>query len=143
MKTIYVPDYQQSCFVATHGTHVHHMSKCMSCHKAIVMITHRAHCIHDYIYVTYVHMYIYVVYIYAHIGSVRFESSVCFRLLMILMITYTHTHIHTHTHTHTIYIYINIYIYIHIYILGNFIYISQLHIQDLRFLKKQVATKEQ
>ena len=87
-------------------------------------------------------MYIYVVYIYAHIGSVRFEYSVCFRLLMILMITYTHTHTHTHTHTY-IYIYIYKYVYIYIlYILGNFIYISQLHIQDLRFLKKQVATRE-
>ena len=109
MKTIYVPDYQKNCFAATRGTHVRHMSKCMSCHKAIVMITHRAHCIHDYIYVIYVHMYICVVYIYAHIGSVKFEYSVCFRLLMILMITYTHTHTHTHTYTH---IHTHTYIYI-------------------------------
>ena len=26
--------------------------KCMSCHKAIVVITGRAHCFHDYIYIT-------------------------------------------------------------------------------------------
>ena len=25
--------------------------KCMSCHKAIVVITGRAHCFHDYIYI--------------------------------------------------------------------------------------------
>ena len=31
---------------------VHHVPKCMSCHKAIVVITGRAHCFHDYIYVT-------------------------------------------------------------------------------------------
>ena len=28
---------------------VHHVAKCMSCHKAIVMITGKAHCFHDYI----------------------------------------------------------------------------------------------
>ena len=31
---------------------VHHVPKCMSCHKAIVVITGRAHCFHDYIYIT-------------------------------------------------------------------------------------------
>ena len=30
---------------------VNHVPKCMSCHKAIVVITGRAHCFHDYIYV--------------------------------------------------------------------------------------------
>ena len=30
---------------------VHHVPKCMSCHKAIVVITGRAHCFHDYIYI--------------------------------------------------------------------------------------------
>ena len=29
---------------------VHHVPKCMSCHKAIVVITGRAHCFHDNIY---------------------------------------------------------------------------------------------
>ena len=33
---------------------VHHVPKCMSCHKAIVVITGRAHCFHDYIYITLV-----------------------------------------------------------------------------------------
>ena len=28
---------------------VHHVPKCMSCHKAIVVITGGAHCFHDYI----------------------------------------------------------------------------------------------
>ena len=31
---------------------VHHVPKCMSCHKAIVVINGRAHCFHDYIYIT-------------------------------------------------------------------------------------------
>ena len=34
---------------------IHHVPKCMSCHKAIVVITGRAHCLHDFIYI-----YIYV-----------------------------------------------------------------------------------
>ena len=51
------------------------MPKCMSCHKAIVVITGRAHCFHDYI--------IY----YAHLASMRFEHSVCRGSLMT---TYDH-----------------------------------------------------
>ena len=30
---------------------IHHVSKCMSCLKAIVVITERAHCFHDCIYI--------------------------------------------------------------------------------------------
>ena len=29
---------------------MHHVPKCMSCHKAIAVITRRAHCFHNYIY---------------------------------------------------------------------------------------------
>ena len=29
---------------------VHHVPRCLSCHKIIVMITERAHCFHDYMY---------------------------------------------------------------------------------------------
>ena len=41
----------------------HHVPKCMSCHKAIVVITGRAHYFHDCIYMckttyTYIHLYI-------------------------------------------------------------------------------------
>ena len=50
--------------------------KCMSCHKAIVVITGRAHCFHDNIYIYY-----------AHLASVRFEHSVCSGSLMA---TYIH-----------------------------------------------------
>ena len=32
--------------------YIHHVPKCMSCHKAIVLITGRAHCFHDYMYIT-------------------------------------------------------------------------------------------
>ena len=31
---------------------VHHVPKCMSCQKAIVVITGKAHCFHDCIYIT-------------------------------------------------------------------------------------------
>ena len=34
-----------------HGFVVHHVPKCMSWHKAIVVITERAHCFHDNIYI--------------------------------------------------------------------------------------------
>ena len=64
---------------------VHHVPKCMSCHKAIVVITGRAHCFHDYIF-TYIY--------YAHPASVRFEHSVCRGSLMT---TYDHLYIYTHT----------------------------------------------
>ena len=53
MKTMCPPGYHHNGFVATHalGLTVHHVPKCMSCHKAIVVITGRAHCFHDYIYI--------------------------------------------------------------------------------------------
>ena len=59
MKTMYPPGYHHNGFVATHAlghtwAHdetVHRVPKCMSCHKAIVVITGRAHCFHDYIYI--------------------------------------------------------------------------------------------
>ena len=41
---------------------VHHVPRCMSCHKAIVVLTGRAHCFHDNI-------------CYVHLASVRFEHS--------------------------------------------------------------------
>ena len=67
MKTMCPPGYHHNGFVATHAlghmmygyNHipytvitVHHVPKCMSCHKAIVLITGSAHCFHDYIYIT-------------------------------------------------------------------------------------------
>ena len=52
MKTMFFPGCHRNGFVTTHalGTLVH-VSKCMSCHKATVVITGRAHCFHDFIYV--------------------------------------------------------------------------------------------
>ena len=58
MKTMCPPGYHHNGFVATHALGhitVHHVPKCMSCHKAIVVISGRAHCFHDYIYI-----YIYI-----------------------------------------------------------------------------------
>ena len=57
MKTMCPPGYHHQGFVATHalghmmhGWTVHNVPKCMSCHKAIVVITGRAHCFPDCIY---------------------------------------------------------------------------------------------
>ena len=103
MKTMCPPGYHHngSLWQLMHlgtCTSVHHVPKCMSCHKAIVVITGRAHCFHDCIYIYY-----------AHLASVRFEHSVCRGSLMT-------------TYNINIYIYIfilfiiYIFIYIHIYI---------------------------
>ena len=43
MKIMCPPGYHQNGFV-------HHVPKCMSYHKAIVVITGRAHCFHDSMY---------------------------------------------------------------------------------------------
>ena len=63
-KTMCPPGYHHNGLVATHA---HLVPKCMSCHKAIVVITGRAHCFHDYIYI-YIYMYIYI-YIYIYISE--------------------------------------------------------------------------
>ena len=62
MKTMCPPGYHHNGFVATHafghmmyGLMVGHMSG----HKAIVVITGRAHCFHDYIYI-YIYIYMYI-----------------------------------------------------------------------------------
>ena len=52
---------------------VHHVPKCMSCHKAIVVITGRVHCFYDCIY-------------NAHLGVVKFEHSVYHGSLIITCI---------------------------------------------------------
>ena len=43
---IYLVHWCQQCVI------VHHVSKCMSCHKATVVITWSANCFHDCIYIT-------------------------------------------------------------------------------------------
>ena len=82
METICSPGYHHSGFVKTHAIghimygYVHRVPYCMSFQKAIVVITGRAHCFHDNIYITYMNIYnfqpsmlscyIYI-YIYIHI----------------------------------------------------------------------------
>ena len=51
MKTSCPPGYHNNGFAATHTLghmmySVNHVPKCVSCHKAIVVITGRAHCFH-------------------------------------------------------------------------------------------------
>ena len=48
----------------------HQVPKCISCHKAIVVITGRAHCFHDYIYIMPIMLLL------------KFEHSVCQRSLL-------------------------------------------------------------
>ena len=55
---------------------VYHVPKCMICHKVIVVITGRAHCFHDCIYIYY-----------AHLVFVKFDQSVCCGSLMATYIT--------------------------------------------------------
>ena len=78
--------------------HLHPVPKCMSYHKAIVVITGRAHCFHDCTY------------------TLRPSSFCKISVLCVLWITSDHLYeyincmnIYTHIHTH-----IYIYIYIHI-----------------------------
>ena len=63
LRTLLVPWYQQCATV-------YHVPKCMSCHKAIVVITLRVHCFHSYIYV------------YVHLAFVGFDHTVCRRSFM-------------------------------------------------------------
>ena len=49
---LYIYIYIYTCMYT-----VPHVPKCMSCHKAIVMITGSAHCFHDCIYI-YIYIYI-------------------------------------------------------------------------------------
>ena len=101
MKTMCPPGYHHNGFVAIHAlvattyitvlallvehslvhwyqqcVTVHRVPKCMSCYKAIVVITGRAHCFRDYIYIYY-----------TRLASVRFEHSVCRGSIMTTYIT--------------------------------------------------------
>ena len=61
MKTICPLRYHHNGFAATHTLGhitVHHVAKCMSCHKAIVVITGRINYDHLYIYI-YIYIYIF------------------------------------------------------------------------------------
>ena len=44
MKTMCPPDYHHNGFVATHALDATNEPNCMSCHKANLLITERAHC---------------------------------------------------------------------------------------------------
>ena len=58
-KQCALPVTTRFCGVATHALEhmmygsniVYHVPKCMSCHKSIAVITGRAHCFHDCIYI--------------------------------------------------------------------------------------------
>ena len=57
-NAVVCPFSGNSCIFAVSSTHfrpitVHHVPKCMSCHKVTVVITGRAHCFHDCIYILY------------------------------------------------------------------------------------------
>ena len=117
---------------------VHHVPKCMSCHKAIVVITGGAHCFHDCIFIIpilllwdlstmcvvdplgaliYIYMCVCVcvcvnVYIYIYIYIYIYKYIYIFQFI------YKHTYIFIFFNLH-----INIHIYIYIYIYFIYIYI--------------------
>ena len=64
MSEIYMQSWKQ-CGLSVITKVTHHVPKCMSCHKVIVVITRRAHCFYDCIYIhiniyIYIHIYIYI-----------------------------------------------------------------------------------
>ena len=66
MSVIYMLSWKQCVLPVT--TPMAHVPRCMSYHKAIVVITGKAHCLHDNIYVyTYIYIYIYIYYIYMYV----------------------------------------------------------------------------
>ena len=88
MKTMYRPGYHYNGFVATHpfghiiyvfhDIHDFKVPQCMNCHKAIVLITGRAHCFHDCIYI-YIYKYTYIhtcVCIYGQVQSNPYKEQV-------------------------------------------------------------------
>ena len=48
---IYIYIYTNMQYIQIYK-YAHHVPKCMSCHRAIVVITGRAHCFHDCTYIT-------------------------------------------------------------------------------------------
>ena len=58
-------------------------NKGMSCHKAIVVLTGRAHCFHDKIYIyIYIHTYIYIyihIYIYIYIYTYIYTYKISYK----------------------------------------------------------------
>ena len=103
---------------------VHHMPKCMSCQKSIMVITRRAHCFHDYIYIipilllwafctlgvdnTFDHLYIYIyIYIYIH-PSIHPPIYLSIYLSIYLRICQ--------------FIYLSIYVFIYMYWLGGWFF---------------------
>ena len=75
---------------------VYHVPKCMSCYKAIVVITGRAHCFHDCIYITpilllwdlrslcvmfnsdhlYIYHFVYIYSLYVYIYYVLYNNTI-------------------------------------------------------------------
>ena len=92
-----------SFYCYQHCVIVYRVPKCMRCHKAIVVITRRAHGFHDYIY-TYIYIYPYIIYIYTS-----------FFIHMYYWYTYIY-YIYSYLYIYFMYIlYIYIYVYIYIY----------------------------
>ena len=121
MKTIYSPGYHHNGFVTTHALghiiYIHH------CQKAIVVITRRAHCFHDKIYIMLImllwdlstlcvvdHLWtayiLHIIYTYKYIYIYNFHSINYFHFI-------SKNYIYINMY---IYIYINMYIYIYIFI---------------------------
>ena len=107
---------------------VHHLPKCMSCRKAIVVITGRAHCFDDNIYIC-IYIYVYILYLYIHIYInyiYNIYTYICIYIIIYLIIINI-----------IINIYINIYILL-IYIL--LLYILYLWKTAFNKLEKHITS---
>ena len=69
---------------------IHHVSKCISCHKGAVVITGRAHCFHDSMYITLVLL----------LWDLNTLCVVDHLWPLIYIYTYIYTYIHIHNNTH-------------------------------------------
>ena len=86
--------YGHTCIYTHTHTHthtcitVHHVPKCMSCHKAIVVVTTKVHCFHDcmYIYVVSMLSDYHIYYISKWNGTSGSEFTI-FRLVFSKVIT--------------------------------------------------------
>ena len=90
-KQCTLPGYQHNGFVArllttlwltvTQCVTVNHVPKFMSCHKDIVVVTGRAHCFHDCVYIIYINISI-------KNSILIYECIICMQYYMLLLLSF-------------------------------------------------------
>ena len=95
---------------------IHHVPKCMSCHKAIVVINGKAHCFHDNIYIMILCSSCFCEIWALCVPWITYDHLYIIWYMYNIYMIYIHTYICIYIY---IYIHIHIYIYIYIYILNK------------------------